>query len=354
MPPEDPNLSVTEMIVADVTDPILTRMSSLQRTSSDPFLGSPTKTVYTRQQLLYYAKCFESEHSVVGSVAKPGFIRKLLSLPSVLIRYGVLLPLRTVALGMVSTAFFTTLPIALLLKSKSMVSKLVFFYNRGILFSLGVIARNHGRKDRLKEAHVFVANHTSYLDYILVSAYKYPNAVVMARSDGGAFAFLQRYGLSHINSLCFDRHNFQERKLLAERLKAHVMNPTTWPNPMIIFPEGTCVNNQHIIRFQKGAFELGVKVCPVAIKYDRAWGDPYWDTRKGFLYYAFYRMTRWATPVDVYYCTPEERRPGEDAVQFGTRVKSIISERIGLIEEDFNGMAKRDLLKVLDENAKDR
>jgi glycerol-3-phosphate O-acyltransferase 3/4 len=35
---------------------------------------------------------------------------------------------------------------------------------------------------------------------------------------------------------------------------------------MIIFPEGTCVNNKYIIRFQKGAFELGVKVCPVGIK----------------------------------------------------------------------------------------
>lgn len=35
---------------------------------------------------------------------------------------------------------------------------------------------------------------------------------------------------------------------------------------MIIFPEGTCVNNKCAIRFQKGAFELGVKVCPVSIK----------------------------------------------------------------------------------------
>ena len=50
------------------------------------------------------------------------------------------------------------------------------------------------------------------------------------------------------------------------RLRKHVMNPTTWPNPMIIFPEGTCVNNKYTIRFQKGAFELGVKVCPVGIK----------------------------------------------------------------------------------------
>lgn len=49
-------------------------------------------------------------------------------------------------------------------------------------------------------------------------------------------------------------------------LKRHVKSSDTWRNPMIIFPEGTCVNNKYAIRFQKGAFELGVKVCPVGIK----------------------------------------------------------------------------------------
>lgn len=49
-------------------------------------------------------------------------------------------------------------------------------------------------------------------------------------------------------------------------LKRHVKSSDTWRNPMIIFPEGTCVNNEYAIRFQKGAFELGVKVCPVGIK----------------------------------------------------------------------------------------
>lgn len=117
---------------------------------------------------------------------------------------------------------------------------------------------------------------------------------------------------------------------------------------MIIFPEGTCVNNKYTIRFQKGAFELGVKVCPIGLKYNRMWGDPYWDTRKGFLHYAFYRMTRWQTVVDVYYGQPQDMRPDEDAVSFGERIKHIISNTIGVPSEDFNGMAKRDLLRVLD------
>ncbi|KAG0182578.1 hypothetical protein DFQ28_002749 [Apophysomyces sp. BC1034] len=149
--------------------------------------------------------------------------------------------------------------------------------------------------------------------------------------------------------MTFDRSNVEERKVLAERLKKHVLNPTSWPNPMILFPEGTCVNNKYAIRFQKGAFQLGVKVCPVGIKYDRYWGDPYWDTRKGFLYYAFYRMTRWITPVDVYYNHPTNPHPHEDAVEYGDRVKQMIASSADLEIENFNGMAKRDLLVALAE-----
>lgn len=139
---------------------------------------------------------------------------------------------------------------------------------------------------------------------------------------------------------------------------------------MIIFPEGTCVNNKFAIRFQKGAFELGVKVCPVGIKYvylvvrilhviiknlyryDRYFGDPYWDTRKGFMYYAYYRMTRWMTPVDIVYCEPESPNKQEEATQYSDRVKDVIATAIGIENVNFNGMAKRDLLTALGESEK--
>jgi glycerol-3-phosphate O-acyltransferase 3/4 len=87
----------------------------------------------------------------------------------------------------------------------------------------------------------------------------------MAR-HGGALGFLQNNGLNYLHSLTFDRSNMTERKDLSESLKKHVKAPENRGNPMIIFPEGTCVNNRYVIRFQKGAFELGVKVCPVGIK----------------------------------------------------------------------------------------
>ncbi|KAI8099030.1 uncharacterized protein BX664DRAFT_320213 [Halteromyces radiatus] len=300
------------------------------------------KTIYSRQELIYYAKCF----TTTTNQERNSPVSIVLSIPSVLIRYGILLPIRLTTLTVSTVAFFTSLPVALALESKSMVSSLVKYYCKGILFSLGVLPSYEGQKPFLKEPHVFVANHTSYLDYIVLSAHKYPCAVVMAKHQG-ALGFLQNNGLNYLNSMTFNRSDPEERKTLSKKLKNHVMSPMTWPNPMIIFPEGTCVNNQYTIRFQKGAFELGVKVCPVGIRYDNYYGTPYWDTRKGFLYYAFYRMTRWMTPIKVVYSSPQTSEQQEDSAQFGLRVKDIITNSIGLHSEDFNGMAKKDLLKVV-------
>lgn len=83
---------------------------------------------------------------------------------------------------------------------------------------------------------------------------------------------------------------------------------------MKIFPEGTCVNNEYLVMFKRGAFEIGKLVCfglalllavlflgrlppldlnslpsssakgtcivPVAIKYNHTFTDAFWNSRK--------------------------------------------------------------------------
>ena len=66
------------------------------------------------------------------------------------------------------------------------------------------------------------------------------------------------------------------------------------------------------------------------------------------MYYAYYRMTRWITTVDVVYSEPVTLKDQESAVEYGARVKDIISTSIGLEQVEFNGMAKRDLLKAIE------
>lgn len=48
------------------------------------------------------------------------------------------------------------------------------------------------------------------------------------------------------------------------RLREHVSNPTN--PPILVFPEGTCINNTSVMQFKKGSFEVGSVIYPVAIK----------------------------------------------------------------------------------------
>jgi hypothetical protein len=47
---------------------------------------------------------------------------------------------------------------------------------------------------------------------------------------------------------------------------------------------GTCVNNEYCVMFKSGAFKLGATVCPIAIKYNKSFVDPFWNSKKeGFM-----------------------------------------------------------------------
>jgi glycerol-3-phosphate O-acyltransferase 3/4 len=41
---------------------------------------------------------------------------------------------------------------------------------------------------------------------------------------------------------------------VAERMRAHVRRGDTVP--LLIFPEGTCVNNEYCVMFKRGAFDM--------------------------------------------------------------------------------------------------
>lgn len=47
-------------------------------------------------------------------------------------------------------------------------------------------------------------------------------------------------------------------------LKLHAQDKTK--PPIILFPEGTCINNTSVMIFRKGSFEIANCIYPVAIK----------------------------------------------------------------------------------------
>ena len=70
----------------------------------------------------------------------------------------------------------------------------------------------------------------------------------------------------------------KDRQIVAKRMHEHIRDPAA--TPLLVFPEGTCVNNEYTVMFKRGAFDLGATVCPVAIKYNKIFVDAFWNSRR--------------------------------------------------------------------------
>ena len=158
---------------------------------------------------------------------------------------------------------------------------------------------------------IFVANHSSMIDFIILLQ-SHPYAVV-GQKHGGWVGFMQvRRGaargrnkgreseraserasasvrvpvplltappaprpppslaqdhvLSAIKCVWFNRGESEDKRTTADRMVAHVREPANAKFPLLIFPEGTCVNNEYVVQFKKFVFQLGVPIHPIAIK----------------------------------------------------------------------------------------
>jgi glycerol-3-phosphate O-acyltransferase 3/4 len=206
-------------------------------------------------------------------------------------------------------------------------------------------------------------------DFILLLA-SHPYAVVGQRHTGWV-GFLQQYLLGCLHCLWFDRSAESEKKKTGAAMIAHVHSPANAGTPLLVFPEGTCVNNEYVVQvsgrdgkgiwprprplaahshaappsppvqFKKSMFELNVPINPIAIKYNKVFVDGYWNSRaESFAAHQFRIMTSWAMVVDIWFMDPVERLPGEAGADFARRVQRLIAARAGLKAVDWDGYIK--------------
>ncbi len=168
-----------------------------------------------------------------------------------------------------------------------------------------------------------------------------------------SLAFIYVILLYILCCLTFEQLTDPDLLLLLSRLKEHVEDSTKLP--ILIFPEGTCINNSAVMQFKKGSFEVGGVIYPVAIKvstmylatifllygiaflkygmliflclqYDSRFGDPFWNSHDySMLQYLYMMMTSWAIVCDVWYLPPMTRKPGESGVDFANRVSQSLT-----------------------------
>ncbi|XP_017149339.1 glycerol-3-phosphate acyltransferase 3-like isoform X3 [Drosophila miranda] len=257
------------------------------------------------------------------------------------VRYVFLMPLR-VLVCFVGVVWLTVCTAAVgYLKegqTKRAIVNLVLGTCFGVLSSaISAVITYHNEENRPLSG-ICVANHTSPIDVLVLmcdSTYS-----LIGQRHGGFLGVLQRALARASPHIWFERGEAKDRHLVAERLKQHVSDPNN--PPILIFPEGTCINNTSVMQFKKGSFEVGGVIYPVAIKYDPRFGDAFWNSAKySMMQYLYMMMTSWAIVCDVWYLPPMYRQDGESAIDFANRVKSVIAKQGGLIDLVWDGQLKR-------------
>ncbi|KAL3279344.1 hypothetical protein HHI36_016851 [Cryptolaemus montrouzieri] len=208
----------------------------------------------------------------------------------------------------------------------------------GILSNaLSAVITYHNEENRPKSG-ICVANHTSPIDVLTLMCDNCYSLI--GQSHGGFLGLLQRALARASPHIWFERSEVRDRHAVTNRLREHVSNPNN--PPILIFPEGTCINNTSVMQFKKGSFEVESVIYPVAIKYDPRFGDAFWNSSKySMLQYLYMMMTSWAIVCDVWYLPPMNRKEGESAIDFANRVKSVIAKQGGLVDLVWDGQLKR-------------
>ncbi|KAK9532084.1 hypothetical protein VZT92_009488 [Zoarces viviparus] len=264
----------------------------------------------------------------------------------VFVRYCVLFPLRiTLATIGLSWLVIGTSLVGFLPESsvKTWLSELVHLTCYRICSrGLSATVLYHNKENKPQKGGICVANHTTPIDVVILAndgCY-----AMVGQIHGGLMGVLQRSMVRSCPHVWFERSEMKDRHTVTSRLRAHVAAKTKLP--ILIFPEGTCVNNTSVMMFKKGSFEIGGTIYPVTIKYDARFGDAFWNSSKyNMVSYLLRMMTSWAVVVNVWYLPPMTRQDGEDAAQFANRVKSAIAHRGGLLDLAWDGGLKRDKVK---------
>jgi glycerol-3-phosphate O-acyltransferase 3/4 len=221
----------------------------------------------------------------------------------VVIRYCVLFPLRLFCLLLGGSIFFILFFALFVVPMRTATREhfqryLIQFLCHVFVMSWSGVIKIHGTRPRRHPNQVFVANHTSIIDVVILS--QSMCFAIVGQKHPGFMGFMQDKVLSCVGGIWFERKESKDRLAVAKKITEHIKNPNN--NPLLIFPEGVCVNNEYCVMFKKGAFELDATIYPVAIKYNKLFVDAFWNSRQQTIWHHLFNlMTSWAVVCDVWY-----------------------------------------------------
>lgn len=77
---------------------------------------------------------------------------------------------------------------------------------------------------------------------------------MIGQKHGGILGLIQKAISRCAHHIWFERTESGDRNAVRNALRDHVNDPKKLP--ILIFPEGTCINNTSVMLFKKGSFEV--------------------------------------------------------------------------------------------------
>ncbi|XP_018654704.1 acetyltransferase-related [Schistosoma mansoni] len=180
-----------------------------------------------------------------------------------------------------------------------------------------------------KEAPIMViAPHSSFLDALIVVALGMPSIVGKTESAesfvGGFFRLLQ--------PILVNREDPNSRKKTIQELIRRAKSEEDWPQ-IVIFPEGTCTNRSCIATFKPGAFNAGVPVQPVIVRWPNKVDCVTWVCEgPGVLKLLWLLMSQFNNRLEIEFLPVYQPNEDEqlDAQLYANNIRRIMAEHLNV------------------------
>jgi len=100
--------------------------------------------------------------------------------------------------------------------------KCISFYCSVFVMSWSGVIKYHGVKPPRKKNQIFVANHTTVMDVVILQ--QHSTYAVVGQKHVGIMGFIQKYLLACIGCLWFNRSEAKDRLAVARMIKEHIQN----------------------------------------------------------------------------------------------------------------------------------
>ncbi|KAK4297808.1 hypothetical protein Pmani_029797 [Petrolisthes manimaculis] len=194
-----------------------------------------------------------------------------------LVRYCLLFPLRIINIIFAIPLCYVTINFIGLFPEgrfkRWLYSKMCPLISKILASSLTVVATYHNKENAAKSG-VVVANHTSPFDALLLTIQGCYD--IVGQNHGGLMGLVLQMLSKCSQHIWFERTNPEDRNRVVKLMKDRIHNSDL--PPILLFPEGVCVNNTSVLQFKKGVFEFATTVHPIAIRYDGRFANAYWGS----------------------------------------------------------------------------